>query len=807
MSRTRVYIRRLAGEEYRKIHAEAARTQAPLEDKIQEKTDERPKKQPSSRKATIPSDSTADRTRRKKATPSDRGEKPWVIVLTIVADGQTVISVKPAPKPSVTDSPKKPAGTPKKESDNESDNETRPSAPVKRSKPPAVAQNANHWGDLRKKVLSQDKTAASNLRASVTGLAASPTASPEKRPTAAIKRSEGSAVELTRKMGMSPQKPPPSRLIHSVAETKSTKKATESDTSGECFDMYQFISAASTPPKMQAAAKEVASKMQALKTMRSSITASRGGTPTSSPSKEKFMKSQKRLGLMEPAETDSPQLTTKKKTTEDTSVALSTPADSNSTVVEQFISNPEIKSESPVIKPTKFKMDSVLGGMLILNKNKVGKAESYSGVSAHLPLPEESKERSPTITSPEDLPLSARASLIQSWMEATEKFEEGDLLGAARQLMGLESSRMCYNLGITYLKMDKPKSAIVAFEDALKKDPQMAVAHYTKAQCYFKLKVYHRALSDYSRAKECLGIEESSDYKPLRYHFVLTSRDILYNCALCQAMMKNEPEASRLVEESRLSKTSDYAHDTESISLVEAIRRGQSLEDRNVRYAPLTFFMPPVKRSRAAWVKDSPQIPDEAMVVQIETKLNRSKKDIRDNGGAKINLLESIKKSQTSGKSSTSDESVTYLMSQIHQYAQEVNEEVLSPPNRRSKDFQTEQMTPIEDFDRREESIMTSRRMSVSARIHHQAVPITRAKPEHIRIKVCGKDIRMVLVSQSEATLFALRVAIQCKFFVDDFRLTYRDKISLKEIELSDEATFGRFLEGGHHNVKMFSET
>ncbi|XP_072287437.1 NADPH oxidase activator 1 isoform X2 [Pyxicephalus adspersus] len=124
--------------------------------------------------------------------------------------------------------------------------------------------------------------------------------------------------------------------------------------------------------------------------------------------------------------------------------------------------------------------------------------------------------------------------LIKYWYEGVLAADNGNLDSALQNFLSIEdpTSKIWFNIGCVYVLKGDLKNALEAYNQALLKDPCLAVGFFQRSYVYFQLKGYEKALSDCHLALSQLRNNIVIDYKQLGLRHLLFTWEILYNTAI-----------------------------------------------------------------------------------------------------------------------------------------------------------------------------------------------------------------------------------------------------------------------------------
>ncbi|XP_038191879.1 NADPH oxidase activator 1 isoform X3 [Arvicola amphibius] len=150
-------------------------------------------------------------------------------------------------------------------------------------------------------------------------------------------------------------------------------------------------------------------------------------------------------------------------------------------------------------------------------------------------------------------------------------------------------AKMFFNVGCVRLMAGDPETALRAFDQAVTKDPGMAVGFFQRGVANFQLERFQEAVSDFQLALAQLRSNAVIDYTQLGLYFKLHAWEVLYNMASaqCQAGLWTKA-ADTLVE--AISKWPEGAQDILDTAL-DQVRKQVPLQLRQVPKGEV--FQPP----------------------------------------------------------------------------------------------------------------------------------------------------------------------------------------------------------------------
>ncbi|KAM4877089.1 NADPH oxidase activator 1 [Thomomys bottae] len=140
---------------------------------------------------------------------------------------------------------------------------------------------------------------------------------------------------------------------------------------------------------------------------------------------------------------------------------------------------------------------------------------------------------------------------VQDWHRGVQAVARGDWSCAVRLFSSVPEppARMRFNVGCVHLLAGDPQAALLAFDQAVAKDPCMAVGFLQRGVANFHLHRFPEALRDFQSALEQLRGNAAIDYAQLGLRFRLQAWEVLHNvaCVQCQRGLWTEA-ATTLVE-------------------------------------------------------------------------------------------------------------------------------------------------------------------------------------------------------------------------------------------------------------------
>ncbi|CAI9550440.1 unnamed protein product, partial [Staurois parvus] len=94
------------------------------------------------------------------------------------------------------------------------------------------------------------------------------------------------------------------------------------------------------------------------------------------------------------------------------------------------------------------------------------------------------------------------------------------------------TSKIWFNIGCVHVLKGDLENALEAYNQALTKDPCLAVGFFQRSYVYFQLRRYEKALSDCRLALAQLRNNSVIDYKQLGLRHLLFTWEVLFNTAI-----------------------------------------------------------------------------------------------------------------------------------------------------------------------------------------------------------------------------------------------------------------------------------
>ncbi|KAM7316621.1 hypothetical protein ACRRTK_024352 [Alexandromys fortis] len=152
-------------------------------------------------------------------------------------------------------------------------------------------------------------------------------------------------------------------------------------------------------------------------------------------------------------------------------------------------------------------------------------------------------------------------------------------------------AKMYFNMGCVSLMAGDPEAALRAFDQAVTKDPCMAVGFFQRGVANFQLERFQEAVSDFQLALAQLRGNAAIDYTQLGLYFKLHAWEVLYNTASAQCQAGLWTKAADTLEEA-ISKRPEGAQDILDTAL-DQVQKQVPLQLRQVPKGEV--FQPPRK--------------------------------------------------------------------------------------------------------------------------------------------------------------------------------------------------------------------
>ncbi|XP_075841478.1 NADPH oxidase activator 1 isoform X1 [Microtus pennsylvanicus] len=150
-------------------------------------------------------------------------------------------------------------------------------------------------------------------------------------------------------------------------------------------------------------------------------------------------------------------------------------------------------------------------------------------------------------------------------------------------------AKMYFNMGCVRLMAGDPEAALRAFDQAMSKDPCMAVGFFQRGVANFQLERFQEAVSDFQLALAQLRGNAAIDYTQLGLYFKLHAWEVLYNTASAQCQAGLWTKAADTLEEA-ISKWPEGAQDILDTAL-DQVRKQVPLQLQQVPKGEV--FQPP----------------------------------------------------------------------------------------------------------------------------------------------------------------------------------------------------------------------
>ncbi|KAI8917317.1 hypothetical protein BC831DRAFT_384008, partial [Entophlyctis helioformis] len=146
------------------------------------------------------------------------------------------------------------------------------------------------------------------------------------------------------------------------------------------------------------------------------------------------------------------------------------------------------------------------------------------------------------------------------WVEGVEAYRKGDLEGALACFEPLVSfSKVAFNVGMIYSRLDDHRSADAMYSAALAADNYLAVAFLQKGYAYFMLEDYGRAERCYNMVLELLLENDFIDYTQLGLKYRLYRCEVHFNRAMCYQLVGDRSRGMQdIATAQKLARTPDH---------------------------------------------------------------------------------------------------------------------------------------------------------------------------------------------------------------------------------------------------------
>ncbi|KAG3288461.1 NADPH oxidase activator 1, transcript variant X2 [Ictidomys tridecemlineatus] len=151
---------------------------------------------------------------------------------------------------------------------------------------------------------------------------------------------------------------------------------------------------------------------------------------------------------------------------------------------------------------------------------------------------------------------------VRDWHLGAQAVARGDWSSALRLFSGIseQPARILFNVGCVHLLAGDPEAALQAFDQAVTKDPCMAVGFLQRGVANFQLERFQGALSDFQLALAQLRGNTVIDYTQLGLRFRLQAWEVLFNVASAQCQLGLWTQAADTLVEA-ISKWPERAQD------------------------------------------------------------------------------------------------------------------------------------------------------------------------------------------------------------------------------------------------------
>ncbi|KAM4850031.1 NADPH oxidase activator 1 [Urocitellus parryii] len=180
---------------------------------------------------------------------------------------------------------------------------------------------------------------------------------------------------------------------------------------------------------------------------------------------------------------------------------------------------------------------------------------------------------------------------VRDWHLGAQAVARGDWSSALRLFSGIseQPARICFNMGCVHLLAGDPEAALRAFDQAVTKDPCMAVGFLQRGVANFQLERFQGALSDFQLALAQLRGNTVIDYTQLGLRFRLQAWEVLFNVASAQCQLGLWTQAADTLVEA-ISKWPERAQDGLDTALNQ-VQKQATLQPRQVPRGEV--FRPP----------------------------------------------------------------------------------------------------------------------------------------------------------------------------------------------------------------------
>ncbi|XP_058515718.1 NADPH oxidase activator 1 [Ochotona princeps] len=147
--------------------------------------------------------------------------------------------------------------------------------------------------------------------------------------------------------------------------------------------------------------------------------------------------------------------------------------------------------------------------------------------------------------------MASLGDQVRTWQRGVQAVARGDWPGALRLFREVPwpPARMSFNVGCVHLLAGDPEAALRAFDDAVTKDPCLAIGFLQRGVVNFQLKRFQEALSDFRMAQAQLRGNTAIDYTQLGLRFRLQAWEVTHNVAAVQCQLGLWAEAASSLTE------------------------------------------------------------------------------------------------------------------------------------------------------------------------------------------------------------------------------------------------------------------
>ncbi|KAK3088239.1 hypothetical protein FSP39_016510 [Pinctada imbricata] len=163
---------------------------------------------------------------------------------------------------------------------------------------------------------------------------------------------------------------------------------------------------------------------------------------------------------------------------------------------------------------------------------------------------------------------------ITHWHEGVTAYQEERYKDAVQHFEAIEdaSARIYFNTACAYLRLNKVESAFMSLNETVKKDPHLAIGHFSRGIQQVKLRRFEGAINDFENAIQKLRGNRFINYLQLGMEHKLQYEDI----AIAKAFALYSNGQSRDAIEVLVSASQRVEDDDTKKRLVDALHRVQS---------------------------------------------------------------------------------------------------------------------------------------------------------------------------------------------------------------------------------------